>query len=50
LAIGNMIALARKSSPEIMQMIAERLDDQDISALAAYFQQLPATTRIRAPK
>jgi cytochrome c553 len=35
----------RKNSLEIMQMIAEKLADQDISALAAYFQQLSATTQ-----
>jgi cytochrome c553 len=40
----------RKNSREIMMTIAERLDDQDISALAAYFQQLPATSRASASK
>jgi cytochrome c553 len=39
-----------KNSLEIMQMIAEKLDDQDISALAAYFQQLSATTQASASK
>jgi cytochrome c553 len=30
----------RKSSPEAMAQVAERLDDQDIAALAAYYQQM----------
>lgn len=30
----------RKSSPEAMAQIAKRLDDQDIAALAAYYQQM----------
>jgi cytochrome c553 len=33
----------RKSSPEAMADIAKRLDDQDISAVAAYFQQVRAS-------
>jgi cytochrome c553 len=40
----------RKNSREIMMTIAERLDDQDISALAAYFQRLAATSRASASK
>lgn len=40
----------RKNSNEIMRAIAERLDDEDISALAAYFQQLPAPTQASASK
>jgi cytochrome c553 len=30
----------RKSSPEAMAQVASRLDDQDIAAVAAYFQQV----------
>jgi cytochrome c553 len=30
----------RKSSPEAMAQVAMRLDDQDIAALAAYYQQM----------
>jgi cytochrome c553 len=30
----------RKSSPEAMAQVAKRLDDQDIAALAAYYQQM----------
>jgi cytochrome c553 len=30
----------RKSSPEAMGQIAKRLDDQDIAAIAAYYQQV----------
>lgn len=33
----------RKSSPEAMADIAKRLDDQDIAAVAAYFQQVRAS-------
>jgi cytochrome c553 len=30
----------RKSSPEAMEQVAKRLDDQDIAAIAAYYQQV----------
>jgi cytochrome c553 len=30
----------RKSSPEAMAQVAKRLDDQDIAAIAAYYQQV----------
>ena len=36
----------RKNSEEIMLIFANKLDDQDIAAVAAYYQQLP-TQRIR---
>lgn len=38
----------RRSSPETMFMIATKLDDQDIAALAAYYQQVRATAKITA--
>ena len=31
----------RKNSQEIMLIFANKLDDQDIAAVAAYYQQLP---------
>jgi cytochrome c553 len=34
----------RKSSPEAMAQIAKRLDDQDIAAIAAYYQQVGSGT------
>jgi cytochrome c553 len=40
----------RKSSPEVMFMIATKLDDQDIAALAAYYQQVPASDQTTASK
>lgn len=40
----------RKSSPEIMAMIANKLEDQDIAALAAFYQQLPAVPQTTASK
>jgi cytochrome c553 len=33
---------SRKSSPDTMEYIAKRLDDQDVAAVAAYFQQARA--------
>jgi cytochrome c553 len=30
----------RKNSPDAMGVIAEKLDDQEISAVAAYYQQV----------
>jgi cytochrome c553 len=38
----------RRNSPETMFMIATKLDDQDIAALAAYYQQVRATAKITA--
>jgi cytochrome c553 len=35
----------RKSSPDAMAYIAERLDDQEIAAAAAYFQQVRTAAR-----
>jgi cytochrome c553 len=40
----------RKSSPEVMFMIATKLDDQDIAALAAYYEQVRATDQTTASK
>lgn len=40
----------RKNSPEVMFMIATKLDDQDIAALAAYYQQVPASDQTTASK
>ena len=40
----------RRSSPEVMFMIATKLDDQDIAALAAYYQQVPASDQTTASK
>jgi cytochrome c553 len=33
----------RKNSPDAMEVIAKTLDDQDIIAVAAYYQQVPST-------
>ena len=33
----------RKSSPESMQVVARQLSDQDIAAVAAYYQQIQST-------
>jgi cytochrome c553 len=30
----------RKSSPESMEIVAKKLDDQDIAAVAAYYQEV----------
>jgi cytochrome c553 len=38
----------RKNSPETMFMIATKLDDQDIAALAAYYQQVRASAKTTA--
>ena len=35
----------RRNSPDIMVLIASKLNDADIAALAAYYQQLPTTVR-----
>ena len=40
----------RKSSREVMFMIATKLDDQDIAALAAYYQQVRASAKTAASK
>ena len=40
----------RKNSPEYMAMVAAKLDDQDVAALAAYFQQIRATNQPAVPK
>jgi cytochrome c553 len=40
----------RQSSPGIMRVIAAKLDDQDIAAVAAYYQQLPAAQKTSASK
>jgi cytochrome c553 len=40
----------RKNSPEVMFMIATKLDDQDIAALAAYYQQVPTSDQSTASK
>ena len=33
----------RKTSPDAMARFAKQLDDQEIAALAAYYQQLPGS-------
>jgi cytochrome c553 len=40
----------RRNSPETMFMIATKLDDQDIAALAAYYQQVRASAKTTASK
>jgi cytochrome c553 len=40
----------RRNSPETMFMIAMKLDDQDIAALAAYYQQVRASPKTTASK
>jgi cytochrome c553 len=37
----------RRNSPEVMFMTATKLDDQDIAALAAYYQSKPVVTGTR---
>jgi cytochrome c553 len=34
----------RKTSPDAMTLFAKKLDDRDIAALAAYYQQLRGPT------
>jgi cytochrome c553 len=50
LALHSWRGADRKNSHEIMLTIASKLDDQDVAALAAYFQQLPAASQTAAPK
>jgi cytochrome c553 len=40
----------RKSSPDAMEYIAKRLDDRDVAAVAAYFQQARTATPPAQPK
>ena len=40
----------RRNSPEAMFMIAKKLDDQEIAALAAYYQQVRASAHTAASK
>jgi cytochrome c553 len=40
----------RRNSPETMFMIAMKLDDQDIAALAAYYQQVRVSAKTAASK
>jgi cytochrome c553 len=40
----------RKTSPDAMALFAKQLDDQDIAALAAYYQQLPSTLTTAGPQ
>jgi cytochrome c553 len=40
----------RKSSPNEMARVAERLDDEDIAAVAAYFQQVRSSERAIAQR
>jgi cytochrome c553 len=38
----------RKNSPDAMEAIAKKLDDQEILAVAAYYQQVPSTLKTAA--
>jgi cytochrome c553 len=40
----------RKNSPDVMFLIASKLSDQDIAALAAFYQQLPQSFEAKAAK
>jgi len=40
----------RKNSPEAMLQVAKKLDDQDIQAVAAYFQQVLGSQAATMPK
>jgi cytochrome c553 len=37
----------RKSSPEAMAAVAKRLNDQEIAAVAAYYQQVPGPAELK---
>jgi cytochrome c553 len=38
----------RKNSPEAMEVIAKKLDDQDLAAIAAYYQQVGGSAHVGA--
>jgi cytochrome c553 len=38
----------RKNSPDAMRVIAKMLDDQEIAAVAAYYQQVRSSTPMAA--
>ena len=38
----------RKNSPDTMDVIAKKLDDQDIQAVAVYYQQVQSTVEAAA--
>jgi len=38
----------RKSSPESMEVVARKLDDQDLTAVAAYYQQVEGSVHVGA--
>jgi cytochrome c553 len=40
----------RKNSPDAMEAIAKTLDDQEILAVAAYYQQVPSTLKTAGPQ
>jgi cytochrome c553 len=40
----------RKTSPDAMALFAKQLDDQDIAAVAAYYQQLPSILKTAGPQ
>jgi quinohemoprotein ethanol dehydrogenase len=40
----------RKTSPDAMALFAKQLDDQDIAAVAAYYQQLPSILKAAGPQ
>jgi cytochrome c553 len=40
----------RNNSPEAMGLLAKKLDDQEIAAIAAYYQQIGSTTAVTPPK
>ena len=39
----------RKNSPEAMALFAKKLDDQEIAAVAAYYQQVRSPAAAAAP-
>ena len=40
----------RNNSPEAMRLFAKKLDDQEIAAIAAYYQQIRSSTPAAAPR
>jgi cytochrome c553 len=50
LALGMWKTGYRKNSPDVMSLVAKRLDDPDIAAVAAYYQQVMSADMAAAPK
>jgi cytochrome c553 len=39
----------RNNSPGVIRLFAKKLDDQEIAAIAAYYQQIRSSTPVAAP-